>query len=162
MSDGGRLWTVGDRVRLAWLAGKVVDIGSGGDTRVEFDDGIDSWIDEDCLVAEQPPSDFGDDPPPMAEQLRYLVLENRDLKRDMGKLDEANEALGAALGALRAVLLHPPAGASDAEVLAAARALMRGSRTPTVASGCGNYDSEHTYERCIAGQVAAGALPPTE
>jgi hypothetical protein len=31
-------------------------------------------------------SDFGDDPPPMAEQLRYLVLENRDLKADVVRL----------------------------------------------------------------------------
>lgn len=39
--------------------------------------------------------------------------------------DEANERMGAQLAALRAVLLHPPAGSSDAEVLAAARLVIR-------------------------------------
>lgn len=39
-------------------------------------------------------SDFGGDPPPMAEQLRYLVLENRDLKADVVRLrGEAAELL---------------------------------------------------------------------
>lgn len=30
-------------------------------------------------------SDFGDDPPPMAEHLRWLVLENKRLKREVEK-----------------------------------------------------------------------------
>lgn len=32
-------------------------------------------------------SDFGDDPPPMAEQLRWLILENRRLQRELDKAE---------------------------------------------------------------------------
>lgn len=47
----GRLWKAGDRVTLVPYSGVVADVGSGGDTRVEFDDGPDSWVNEDCLIA---------------------------------------------------------------------------------------------------------------
>lgn len=32
-------------------------------------------------------SDFGDDPPPLSEQVRYLVLENRRLKEQVKQAD---------------------------------------------------------------------------
>lgn len=92
-------------------------------------------------------SDFGDDPPPMAEQLRYLVLENRELKARLAKAEGRAREWGdglhefraafldaeAELAAVRAAVLHTPEGSSDAEVLAAVRHLLRNNTPDPVA-----------------------------